>query len=149
MDGTLSPAAGVAVTLAFAVVLFVVGFFIRRKYKKLTQICSAQTSGIVSDFERTVSIDTDTDHGQTRRKRYVYYPVYVYTADGKDITKTSSTGSGSMRFKKGQTVTVCYNPDDVSQYYVAEDKTNARGGIYFMAFGVLLAAIALMIPFFS
>ena len=149
MEGTLSPMQGMALTMASALVIFLIGFFLRRRYKKLTQVCVAQTSGIVSDFARTENIDTDRDNRQKRRKRYVYYPVFVYTVDGKEITKTSSSGSSNKRFTKGQAVTVCYNPDNVEQYYVLEDKTAARGGLYVMAFGVLLVAIGLMIPFFS
>lgn len=146
MEGTLSPMMGMALSMAAAVVTFALGFFMRRNYKRLMQVCSAQTRGIVRDFKCVVS--TETEDGK-KRKEHTYYPIFVYTVNGQEITTTSSVGSSRKCLKKGQAITVCYNPDNIDQYYVPEDKSTARSGILFMAVGALFFVVGLLIPFCS
>ncbi|MGX8701226.1 DUF3592 domain-containing protein [Caproiciproducens sp.] len=145
MDGMDSSAVTMMIGMAVSIVIFMVGFLLRRNDKKRIQACTAQTDGTVSEMVRSISTDSD-DNGKTRRS-YVYYPVFTYTADGREITKTSRSGTGTQRFQKGQAVTVRYNPDDVEQYYVVEDKAAARISIYFMGFGILIFALLILMPF--
>lgn len=146
MENTLPPMAGMALGIVLGIVFFLIGFFMRNKHRKKALLCTAQTNGTVIDFH--CSISTKTDDDGRRRKTTTYYPIFTYMAEGKQITKTSSIGTGSERFQRGQMVTIFYNPNDVEQYYVPEDKAAARGGFYFMAFGVLVFMIGLIIPVF-
>lgn len=135
------------ITMAVALLFFLVGLFMLRGQKKRVWECTAQTSGVVSDIERTEKIEKD-DNGK-EETTYVYYPVYTYTVDGSEISKRASTGSGLKRFKIGQAVTVFYNPANPDQYYVKEDKLSARGGFLIMGIGVLLFVLGIVLPYFE
>jgi hypothetical protein len=114
------------------------GFWMRSRHMKLARLCTAQTTGTVTGFSVEKSTSKDDD-GHTHASVY-YHPIFEYNAGGRTVTKTSSTGSGKPKFKKGQAVTVRYNPNDVERFVVAEDKSSANFGFYFMMFGALVAA---------
>ena len=78
----------------------------------------------------------------------IYTPEFRFTADGKEYSHRSHFGSMRREFQEGQTVTVCYDPIDPANCYVADDpNTSSQGGIMCMIIGGLLAvaAVALFI----
>lgn len=145
-EGTLSPFIGMAATMAMGILVFILGFFMRKKYKNRVQMCTAQTDGVVSNIVRKIT--TDTDENGKIKKSYVYYPDFTYTVDGTRITMTAS-GRSHTGFKKGQAVTIFYNPNNVEEYYVPQDKSTAWSGFIIMAVGVVFFVVSLIIPFFN
>ena len=130
-------------------VIMALGFWMRSRYIKLAESCTAQTTGTVTDFsvEKSTSVEEDEDGYKSTHTSVAYYPIFEYSAGGRSVTKKGSTGSVKPKFKKGQSVTVRYNPNNVEQFVVAEDKGAANFGVYFMIFGALVIVIGVVIVF--
>lgn len=126
--------------------VIVVGYLFHKKRKDLKSVCTMKVVGEVvrMDCREEVEVDTDSDGHETESTKVTYYPVYRYIADGRSIEKTSSAGSSHPKFNEGQSVTVMYDPANPEQYYVVEDKSADRFGIYFMAFGAVVFIIGII-----
>lgn len=118
------------------VVIFFVGWLLRRHHNKVRKACTVQTTAEVVDIVKTVR--TDTDSNGHRSTSTTYYPVFRYIADGQVVEMKSTTGTNWKRFKIGQTVTLFYDPSGHTRYYVKEDKASGMFGFIVMGFGVLL-----------
>ncbi len=139
------------IILAAGIGLISVGLFFHRRQKKLESSCTMRTEGMVIRLdrqERTYS-EKDDDGNTRERKSVTYHPVFNYEVGGRKIEKTVAAGSGRPEFTEGQSVTVMYDPQNPEQYYVTEDKTGSRFGIYFMIFGAIvfiMGIVAMLLP---
>jgi len=139
------------IILAAGIAFISVGFFFHRRQKNLEGSCTSQTEGTVIRLDRQERTYTETDDdGNTReRKGVTYHPVFSYGVGGRKIEKTATAGSGRPEFTEGQKVTVMYDPQNFGKYYVKEDKTGSRFGIYFMIFGAIVfifGIVAMFLP---
>lgn len=139
------------VVLLAGIVLVLVGFFIHKRHKDLVRTCTMQVAGEVirNECREETSTETDSDGHRTKRTSIMYYPVFQYTVGERTIQKTSTTGSSRPGFREGQSVTIMYDPANPERYYVVEDKTASRFGIYFMLFGAvvfIIGIVAIFVP---
>ena len=135
---------GVMPFIIFGGIFSVIGTAVIVARIRLRRVCTTQTAGIVSDLKIKVSETTDTDdRGHTRTtKNVTYAPVFQYYADGRQITKESSVSSGA-RFEVGSRITLFYNPNNVEEYYVLEEKAARYVGFIFLLVGVLFIFVGL------
>ena len=101
------------------------------RYKKT---CTEKTTGHVVNIEK---IEEDS----------TYFPVFQYVANGQHINHKSLFGTSRTKFKIGDEVTVLYNPANVDEHYVEEDKKGNNGGIVFLVFGVLMSISVIILIF--
>lgn len=101
-------------------VFLLVGILMHRTMAKKKKICTACTVGTVTDLVK-VRQSVSTGHG--RRAATYWHPVFQYEVNFRQLTKQSHFGSAVPFFEIGQRVTVYYNPANVDEYYVAEEKT--------------------------
>lgn len=139
------------IILAAGIVIISVGLFFHRRQKNLERSCTMQTEGKVVRIERKEEtyIEKDDNDNEKERTRVSYHPVFSYEVGGRKIEETASAGSGRPEFTVGQQVTVMYDPQNPEKYYVKEDKTGSRFGIYFMIFGVvvfIMGIVAMVLP---
>ena len=137
------------IILLVGVLLVIIGFYFHNKHRNLVRLCTMQALGTVIRMDRREEVNTETDDdGHTRKSTTImYYPVFQYTAGDRNIEKISSSGSSRPQFSEGQTVTVMYEPANAERYYVVEDKTAGRFGVYLMVFGAVVFVIGLVIQF--
>lgn len=137
------------IILLAGLVIILLGFFFYKRHRDLVRNCTMQTTGEVIRMERQEEVHTETDNdGHTRRRTSVtYHPVFQYTAGDRNIEKRSSAGSSHPQFNEGQSVTVMYDSANPERYYVVEDKTAGRFGIYCMAFGAVVLIIGVVALF--
>lgn len=133
------------IIFAIGAVIFFIGWLFHRHHTKVRKACTVQTTGEVIDIVKKVSTDTDSDGHRSTSTTYT--PVFRYMVDGQSIERQSTTGTGWQRFKKGQTVTLFYDPAEHTRYYVKEDKAPGMAGFAFMGFGVLLFIIGFVVIF--
>ena len=127
---------------AVGIVLIIVGVSLIKKMNRLKLSCTALTIGKVTDIEKTVETMAVAD-GSGVQKVNRRYPVFEYSADGRTINYRSILDDGKSKFKVGQEVTVFYNPQDVEQHYVQEEKIGNKSGIIVVIGGVIFIAVVI------
>ena len=108
----------------FGLIFAVIGVFILIKQYVFHKQCTEQTQG---------NIGISYQFG-------IPYMTLNFAINGEEYTKPLS---GSNNFSEGQAVSVAYNPSNIKQYYIVEDKSNSMivgialtiGGIIFMLIG--------------
>lgn len=116
-------------------VFLLVGILMHRSIARKKRVCSACTIGTVTDL---VKVRRTIKTGNGRRAATFWHPVFQYEVNFRQLTKQSPIGGARPFFKIGQKVTVYYNPANVEEYYVAEDK---GGGLIEIIFGGLGAVL--------
>ena len=105
--------------------------------------CTASASGSV------IAIHMEQKpRGRGKDTVNIYTPEFRFNADGVPYSYRSNFGSMRREFQEGQTVTICYDPADPANCFVADDpNTSAQGGIMCLIIGALLvlAAVALFV----
>lgn len=131
--------------LIFGSIFFIIGSAMIIGRMRVRRLCTVQTEGVVHDVKRKVSKSDETDDdGRTRQTtRVTYAPVFQYYANGRTITKESCISSGAKP-EIGRTVTLFYNPDNVEEYYVPEEKAARYGGFIFLIVGAIFIVAALV-----
>jgi hypothetical protein len=131
----------------FALVFIVLGFRGVNKMKRLHQSCSSRVEGHVAGFERSEHSSTNDD--DEIEYTYTYYPIFSYTVSGTEYNQKSNVGTGTMRFKVNEKVTVFYRPDSPNVYFVLEDAAAKRVNYFFIGFGFLVVIILVCILCFN
>ena len=90
--------------LVVAVVGAYVGIILGAKQYRLEKVCTATTTGTVTELSTSENDDEIT-----------YYSTVEFEIDGK---KYKQETSNSNEVTKGQEVTVFYDPDDHDSYYI-------------------------------
>lgn len=116
--------------------------------KHLKGVCTQQLDGqvvdLISETTHNSEHDSETDRTTTQSST-VFYPVFSYAVNGREITRKARTGTSHPRFARGDRVTVRYNPGKVEQYYILEDKASSRFGIILIVFGAVIFVIGFFI----
>ena len=136
-------------TLIFAGVMFllvglifvVVGIFVLKQDEGLQQRCTEETIGTVVEVIRETSYDTDDGYVDT------YYPVIEYKVGDRTITKKSNIGESSSKYTVGQQIEICYNPNNVEEYFIKGDTSLDLMGKLFIALGSVAVAVAFFASF--
>jgi hypothetical protein len=104
---------------------------------------TAETTGKVISFMSKRSIDSfDRDYN---RPKTIYYPtVRFQTNTGQTVTFTSSAGSSSPDYQKGQEVKVRYNLDNMQDAQISEFMT-----IWLVPMALTFIGTITLIAFFS
>ena len=114
------------------VTFLAIGLGFRASQNRKRALCSASTEGTVSTYQ--------SSFGSTGVRA-----VYDFTIDGKPYQYVSSY-SGSSGLLVGQTVTVYYDPQNISHVYIEEDaqKMQAFTRVFAILGGVFLTVAALV-----
>lgn len=85
----------------------------------------------------TITNDTDCyGHSENNNTTWNCNLSLAYNIDGKDYT-TSISSSSSIKYEKGNTVTLYYNPDNVSEIDLVSDNTHIIGWVV-LVIGIFL-----------
>lgn len=120
------------------VIFTAIGVGITSNRKRKEQRCTMYTSGTVIDVVRRVSSDMD-GHSAA-----YWHPVFSYYAGGRQIQRESHFGSGQPKFTVGETVQICYNPDNAEDYYVVEEMLAPLLGRIFTWVGIACLTVAVI-----
>lgn len=125
-------------TMAIAIIACCIGLIflfvslcLKIFHKRKITNCTIESIGTVVDYEYK-GLGSSGDSQQT------WHPVFEYYANGKIIKKTSNIGTTKKQFEIGQRVTVFYNPEKESEYYVPEVTQGTALGTVFLVVGVLI-----------
>ena len=99
-----------------------------RARKKKEANCTAITLGRIVDYYR-YDRPCDDESGQPRQTVYTteYYPIVVYNANDTYIEKKYHYGLYKQDFKIGQVVNIRYNPCNIEEFYIIEEKREKTG----------------------
>jgi len=124
----------ILVVLFFAV--FVLGFgavgvvMIHSAYMK-EKVYSAETDGIVIDYNRNY--------------KHMYTPVVEYQVGDQTFTSSTNTRFNHRPFKKGESVSIYYNPKSPDEFYLKgyDLKGTYNLGVIFLVFsmGILIVSV--------
>ena len=106
-----------------------------RYENKLRLACTAQAAGIVKEIQKQTK-------RSKRRTSTSYYPVFTYSAEGKQYVRGSSNGYDEFKFSVGDNVTVFHDPSNPKRYYVLEEGRSTVMNIFLIAFGAVFLIIA-------
>lgn len=119
------------VFILFAVIAVGIGYANYRRLADKWEVCTAKTQGVVVDFKSETSMSSSSK---------ILFPIVQYYVDGKGYQVTSGSGTNRQKLKKGQDVTILYNPDNPLQIRI--QGYNRKGTMYFcmaiMAMGVVI-----------
>ena len=134
----MSAKSSIILIIGIAVVFIIAGIVVIFLNSGLQMKCTEQTTGTVVDIVCKEYHDSDT--GFT----YSYFPVIEYQAGDRTITQMSNSGEYPSRYKVGDQVEICYNPNDVEQYIIKGDSSANYIGFACVGLG-LIAVIAAII----
>ena len=134
-----------------------VGIFILVNGNAKIKRCTEKTIGTVVDIKEEWTTDSDGDD------TYKYYPVIMYQAGGKTITKQSSTGTSSSsklsigggitfsssesKYKINDKITILYNPNNAEEFIIeGEQNEGFIMGIIFIVLGAITAIFGTIKP---
>lgn len=100
---------------------------------RLPRVCTVETAGVVTNVELEYH---DWDDGSFSTS---YYPVVEYTTAGSTIEQRYCVGESTCRYVVGQQVTVMYNPEQYSEYFIVGDENigNNTSAILFVVAGAI------------
>lgn len=87
-----------------------IGVTVSRKNKR--RKCTAEATGVIVEYRRR----------RNAFNRASLFPVIEFTADGKNVRVESHFGSTNPEFAPGDSVVVCYDPNDDKRYYIMNSK---------------------------
>lgn len=134
----MSAKSSIIFLIGIAVVFIIAGIVVIFLNSGLQMKCTEQTTGTVVDIVCKEYHHSDT--GFT----YSYFPVIEYQAGDRTITQMSNSGEYPSRYKVGDQVEICYNPNDVEQYIIKGDLSANYIGFACVGLG-LIAVIAAII----
>lgn len=126
----------------FAIVFFAIGFGMLIKRKRKEENYSGVASGTVVDNEIRYSRSTE---GYTYSH---YHPVIEYYANGALIKNTYFVGTGSAKYYPGQKITIKYDINNPTKFYIEGEKTTLIIGSAFLSFGILTMVITVILSIF-
>ena len=124
--------------ILFGLIFAGIGVFILIKGNDLARRCTVSTEGTVVEI---ITEDSTDDDGFTT---YTYYPVIQYIANGKIVSKKSSSGSNPSKYNLNDRVDILYDPNKVEDYIIEGDKTTSFLGIIFIVAGLAVAIIGVI-----
>lgn len=131
MHGNSTTMAMAIISCCVGLIFLFVALCLKISHKRKVANCTVETIGTVVGYEYK-GLGSSGDSQQT------WHPVFAYHANGKTIQKTSSIGTTKKLFEIGQRVTVFYNPEKESEYYVPEVTQGNQLGTIFLIAGALI-----------
>ena len=127
--------------IAIAVVFIILGIVVIFLDSGLQMKCTEQTTGTVVDVVCKEYYDSDTGFS------YSYFPIIEYQAGDRTVTQMSNSGEYPSRYRVGEQVEICYNPNNVEQFIIKGDASASFIGFAFVGLGAIavLAAIIYII----
>jgi len=113
--------------LAVAVFMFVRG-------NTLAKNCTEETEATVVDMKQ--ELDTDADSTST----YRYYPIVEYSAGGKTVRATMSSGSSTPAYSINEKIAILYDPNDTKEFIVKGETKSVIFTVVFAVLGVFVTA---------
>jgi hypothetical protein len=113
-------------------VFLIVSLAMGRSIARKKQECTMQTTAAVVSLDRRMG-----SHHSGSMSSVSWYPTYEYYAGGQKIVRESNIGSGDQKFYVGQKVTLHYNPQNYTDYYVEEENAGILR-LIFMIVGIVL-----------
>ena len=124
--------------ILFGLIFVGAGVFLFIKGNDLVRRCTVSTEGTVVEI---ITEDSTDSNGFTT---YTYYPVIQYTANGKNVSKKSSSGSNPSKYNVNDKVDILYDSNKVEDYIIEGDKTTNFFGIIFIVAGLAVAIIGVI-----
>ena len=134
----MSAKSSLILLISIAVVFIIVGIVVIFIDSGLQMKCTEQTTGTVIDIVCKEYYDSDT--GFT----YSYFPVIEYQAGDRTITQMSNSGEYPPRYKVGEQVEICYNPNNVEQYIIKGDSSANYIGFACVGLGSIAVIAAII-----
>lgn len=122
----------------FGLFFVAIGVFVIMFQRSQNKKCTEETTATVID-------NVHPNHGSSIGK---YMPVFQYTVNGQTITQTSSLARRPKKYEIGDQVKLCYNPNNVNEFYVPGYTSNSLGIIFILAglgFSILMIIKGLML----
>ena len=124
------------------IVCIIGGTIMRKNVRELQQRCSVIGEAEIVDILEESSYDSE--NGSTT----FHIPIYEYTIGDKKIKKRSNYGS--PKYKKGQKIEICYNPENPSDSYIKElGNTGMANGLITVGIIIIVVGIYLGISIFN
>ena len=100
-------------------ILMLTSIGMTKENNRLREICTEETSGIVTDYHviGRVYIDEDDKQQDTRN----YYPIIEYQAGGKPYTWQSELGKSTKDYRIGAALVVYYAPNDPATVFIPKE----------------------------
>lgn len=124
------------------IVCIIAGTIMKKNMRELQQRCSVICEAEIVDILEESSYNSE--NGSTT----FHIPIYEYTIGDKKIKKRSNYGS--PKYKKGQKIEICYNPENPSDSYIKELKnTGMANGLITVGIIIIAVGIYLGISIFN
>ena len=114
----------VGIFLLLSILFFALSKIFNNSLLEKKRLCTKETLATVTKIRSEENFTSDMTSNS-----YSYYFTYKYDADGEKVEQESKIGSSRKCFAKGDRVKLYYNPKDVRQIYVPDDKTESIGSI--------------------
>jgi hypothetical protein len=102
--------------------------------KKVKEQCTSRTEAIVIDI--VISESTRTSRNGFERTVYFYFPVIEFCANGRVMREKLCIGYSYKKYKVGETITIFYNPNKPTEYFIEGDKSKKFIGTVCIIVGV-------------
>ena len=122
--------------MIFAVVIIAVGIYITVDYQKISRLCCAYVSGVITDV--------DSKRVRSGRKSHTDYRAVVALEDASALgTDTVISEWTRIHYRVGDYIKVYYNPDNPATYYVEGAGPEQGGSMIIMGIAFLAAGAVL------
>ena len=120
----------------FSVGFIIIGLLNISAVRTTQNVCSVSSKASVSGYE--TRLDTTEQPVQT-----VYTPVITYRAGDRTFQSAASLSSNTRPFEIGQQITIRYNPENPSEFYIPGYDLRAplMLGIVFLTIGAAVVVI--------
>lgn len=114
----------VGIFLLLSILFFALSKIFSNSLSEKKRLCTQETLSTVTKIRSEESFTSDMTSNSNS-----YYFTYQYDVDGEKVEQESKIGSPRKCFAKGDKVKLYYNPNNVRQIYVPNDKTGSIGSI--------------------
>lgn len=140
-------------TIAFALIFFLIGAIMHYGYKEDLKHCTAEVSGVVAEERSGRFKDTDpvTDKYLSRKYQYKrkgrHWNIIKVNTDSRFVYDTLRADGYTGR--KGDKVIIHYDPDDPEEYYINDLVNEYRSvAILFYALGGINIALSVYLTIY-
>lgn len=137
-----------ATSLLFLLVGFVfvvVGIIAMIQSDGLKERCTEETIGTVVEVIRERNSNTSNRTSNS----YTYFPVIEYQVGDRTVSQKSQFGQNPPKYKVGEQLEICYNPNDIEEYIIKGDSSPKYIGIAFIGLGAIAEVVGAYILFES
>ena len=125
--------------LIISLIFLGISIYIKISDANKKKACTQKADGAVTDV-----IKNEITGNIGEASMYSWIPVFTYKVNGQEISKRSIYGAERQMFYIGQKVTVYYNPDDINDYYVLEEKNISKIQKLFFIISMILIIVSMM-----